>query len=66
MSNRIQPDIIGMAQEIDDLCIAVSRARRIARAEVPYLRDALVALRAGDLDVTEEFLDRAIAALTQI
>lgn len=66
MSSQLQPDLVGMSHEIDDLCTDLARVRRIARAEVPYLADALHALRAGRLEVTEEFLDRAITALARI
>ena len=40
--------------------------RRVVRIETSYLADALHALRNGSPEVTDEFLDRAILALTRL
>jgi hypothetical protein len=48
-----------------DVDTELSAMRRTVRQTNDLLIDALAALRNGDLNVTEEFLDRSILALTR-
>lgn len=59
------PDDIAVAvsHAVDDLEIARTAAVRGIDRNLRLLDDALDALRAGDVHVTDEFLDRAIVSL---
>jgi len=54
---------VGMSHDIADLERDLARYRRVTSDSIDLLVDALAALRNGDTDVTEEFVDRATLAL---
>lgn len=54
------------AHTIADLDAARTKAVRVCTAEAASLTDALHALRNGAPEVTDEYLDRAISALTAL
>lgn len=60
------PDIhqIAIAHAIDDRELLRAHASRTIARQVDLLTDGLHALRNGSPHVTEEFLERAIVALT--
>jgi hypothetical protein len=60
---RLVNDKIRLAHLSDDMEIMRTRCLRATRAHKELLSDALAALLAGDLDVTQEFLTRTIDGL---
>lgn len=57
---------IAQSHQIDDLSIALGKARREAADALALLTDAQEALSAGRLPVVEEFLDRAVGHVRSI
>lgn len=57
-------DQIRLSHTIDDAERQRTRSLRVIDTQVLMLTDGLAALRNGDLAVTDEYLDRAIEALT--
>jgi hypothetical protein len=57
-------DSIRLSYVINDAELQRTHALRTITAQVDLLQDGLNALQNGDVHITEEFLERAIGALT--
>lgn len=62
--SALTPHQIALSHTIDDAELQRTRSLRCVDGQISLLDDALAALRAGDTDVTDEYLGRVIDALT--